>query len=128
MKDKSHVSLEHKICIVCGHEYSTSTVLLHKRLRKSLSSNMITGWGMCDEHQKLKDDGFVAMVGCDEAASIHTKNGNINPEGAFRTGPIAHLNIRMWDRIMNIPMPKDMMCFCEDEVINQLNSILKNAS
>jgi len=73
MNDKSHISLEHKICVVCGAKYKTDTILIHKRLSKSLPHNAVTGWGMCNEHQKLKDDGYIAMIGCDESKSTRTK-------------------------------------------------------
>jgi len=128
MNNKSHVSLEHKICVVCGAKYKTDTVLIHKRLSKSLPPNAVTGWGMCNEHQKLKDDGFIAMVGCDESKSTHTKNGNINPEGAFRTGKIAHVKKDAWNQITKIPVPEGMMFFCGDDVIEQLNDMTKDAS
>ena len=62
MNDKSHVSLEQHVCLVCGKAFDTGTILLDKRLRASMEHHTKTGWGLCPEHQKLADDGFVALV------------------------------------------------------------------
>ena len=62
MNEKSHVSLEQHVCLVCGVKYDTSSILLDKRLRASLEHHTTTGWGLCDEHQKPSNDGFVALV------------------------------------------------------------------
>ncbi len=61
MNDKSHVSLERRVCLVCGTHFDTGSVLLDKRLRASMERYTTTGWGLCAEHQKLFDDGFVAL-------------------------------------------------------------------
>ena len=62
MNDKSHVSLEQHVCLVCGKAFDTGTILLDKRLRASMEHHTKTGWGLCPEHQKLADDGFVALA------------------------------------------------------------------
>ncbi len=55
MNDKSHVSLEQHVCLVCGKAFDTGAVLLDKRLRASMEHHTKTGWGLCPEHQKLSD-------------------------------------------------------------------------
>src|SRR5450830_1148211 len=69
MNDKSHVSLEQHVCLVCGTRFDTGTILLDRRLRASMEHHTATGWGLCAEHQKLSDDGFVALVECDPQRS-----------------------------------------------------------
>ncbi len=44
MNDKSHVSLERRICLVCGVVYDTGSILLDKRMRASLVRYTTTGW------------------------------------------------------------------------------------
>lgn len=61
MNDKSHVSLEQHVCLVCGAAFDTGAILLDRRLRASMKHHTATGWGLCPEHQKLSDDGFVAL-------------------------------------------------------------------
>src|SRR3546814_18826039 len=80
MNDKSHVSLEQHACLVCGARFDTGAILLDKRLRASMERPTATGWGLCPEHQKLSDDGFVALVECDPQRSG-------SPSGADRMTP-----------------------------------------
>ena len=70
MNDKSHVSLEQHVCLVCGTAFDTGAILLDKRLRASMERHTATGWGLCPEHQKLADDGFVALIECDPQRSV----------------------------------------------------------
>ncbi len=121
--EKSYVTMEQKMCVVCGQPYSTDSIFLDRKLGKRFEQYTITGWGMCEEHQKLKDDGYVALIGCDEEKSSRTPNGNIDPDGAFRTGEIAHLKTTAWENIMNVSVPDQMICFCESEVINALEKM-----
>ena len=51
MNDKSHVSLEQHVCLVCGAGFDTGTILLDKRLRASMERHTAIGWGLCPEHQ-----------------------------------------------------------------------------
>src|SRR3546814_5168048 len=49
MNDKSHVSLEQHVCLVCGVAFDTGAILLDKRLRASLERHTATGWGLRSE-------------------------------------------------------------------------------
>lgn len=40
---KSYVTLEQKICVVCGRSYDTGSLLLDKRLRERFEHHTITG-------------------------------------------------------------------------------------
>lgn len=51
MNEKSHVSLEQRVCLVCGSPYDTVSILLDKRLRARMNEKTITGRGLCSEHQ-----------------------------------------------------------------------------
>lgn len=89
MSDKSHVSLEQHVCLVCGTAFDTGNLLLDRRLRASMERHTKTGWGLCPEHQKLADDGFVALVECDPQRSGAPGAGRMKPEQAYRTGRLA---------------------------------------
>lgn len=45
MDDKSHVSLEQQLCLVCGTAFDTGNILLDRRLRASMKHHTTTGWG-----------------------------------------------------------------------------------
>lgn len=105
MNDKSHVSLEQHVCLVCGKAFDTGTILLDKRLRASMEHHTKTGWGLCPEHQKLADDGFVALVECDPQRS-GSPGGRLKPEQAYRTGRLAHLKHHVFAKV-RIPLMAD---------------------
>jgi hypothetical protein len=46
MDDKSHVSQEQQLCLVCGTTFATGSLLLDRRLRASLKHHTMTGWGL----------------------------------------------------------------------------------
>ncbi|WP_456119819.1 hypothetical protein [Winslowiella arboricola] len=69
MNDKSHISLEQRVCLVCGTTFDTGCILLDGRLRASMEQHTTTGWGICTEYQQLFDEGYVALVECDPQRS-----------------------------------------------------------
>ncbi len=92
MSEKSHVSVERHLCLACGAAYDTGTILLDRRLRARLERYTTTGWGLCLEHQRLFDDGFVALVECDPGKSGHPSSADrLKPDQAYRTGRVLHL-------------------------------------
>lgn len=119
MGDKSHVGMETRLCLVCGVEYETGAILLDKRLGKSLERKNCTGWGMCEEHQKLKDEGYVALVSIDQA-----KSGKpLDPNTAYRTGAVAHLKAEVFEKMFGDKPPSGGIAFCGDELIKKLESM-----
>lgn len=94
MNDKSHVSLERRVCLACGSPFDTGNILLDKRLRQSMARHTVTGWGLCSEHERMFEEGFIALVECDPWRSGAPSSGNIDPEQAYRTGRLAHLCCR----------------------------------
>lgn len=108
--EKSHVSMEQQVCVVCGREFDTGAILLDKRLRKSMEPKTVTGMGMCPEHQKMKDEGYVALVEADEATKM-------------RLGRIAHIRAAVWSNIMDVPLPPQGVAFIEPEAMDKLEAL-----
>jgi hypothetical protein len=128
MNDKSHVSLEQHVCLVCGVAFDTGNLLLDKRLRASMERHTATGWGLCPEHQRLADDGFVALVECDPQRS-GSPGGRLKPEQAYRTGRLAHLKRHVFTQVFNVPIEANQACvFVEPGVIEQLQAMAPPAS
>ncbi len=69
-----------------------------------------TGWGLCPEHQKLADDGFVALVECDPHRSGSQAGGRMKPEQAYRTGRLAHLRRTVFAQVFNVPIADEQAC------------------
>ncbi|HBN9817938.1 TPA: ATPase [Pseudomonas aeruginosa] len=128
MNDKSHVSLERRVCLVCGTHFDTGSVLLDKRLRASMERYTTTGWGLCAEHQKLFDDGFVALVECDPERS-GSPGDRLKPEHAYRTGHLAHLKRHVFAEIFNVQLAADQACvFVEPGIIERIQTMVAPAA
>ena len=125
MTDKSHVSLEQHVCLVCGVVFDTGAILLDRRLRASMERHTKTGWGLCSEHQKLADDGYVALVECDPQRSGSTDAGRMKPEQAYRTGRLAHVRRTVFAKLFDVPITEDQISvFVELGVIEQLQEMV----
>ena len=116
---KSHVSMEQQLCIVCGDTFDTGAVLLDKKMRPNMGRNTLTGWGMCETHQALKDANYIALIGC---------NGShgeaIKPSEADRTGRLAHVRLQAFNEIFSIEAPEHGVAFVEDNVITLLEEMV----
>ena len=136
MTEKSHVGLEAKLCQVCGSQYETGSILLESRLthynphknpprelRKTLDHMNVTGvGGFCTKCDKLHKDGFVALIGVNNAPE--EGEDILKQENADRTGAIAHLRKEAWERVFNSPVPHGGMVFCDQEVIEKLETMM----
>jgi len=121
---KSYVTMETVFCIICGSEKESGAILMDRGLRDKFENTTCTGPGLCQEHQKLFDDGFIALVGADpEKSGDPLPNGNLNPEEAHRTGEVAHLKRSVFHNIFNVPCPNGPMAFVEPEVISALRGM-----
>ena len=126
MNEKSHVSLEQRVCIVCRNTYETGALLLDRRSRPSMQAHTTTGWGLCPEHKKLHDDGFIALIECDAEKSGRPAAGsNVRPEDAYPTGVVAYLKRERLGQVFNIPIDPNLPCmFVETGVIDRLKARL----
>lgn len=124
MNEKSHVSLEQHVCLVCGAAFDTGAILLDRRLRASLQHHTTTGWGLCAEHRKLFDEGYVALVECDPQRSGLAVGGErLKPEQAYRTGRIVHLRREVFARLFDVTIAATQACvFVEPGVIERLQT------
>ena len=80
------------------------------------------------EHQKLADDGFVALVECDPQRS-GSPGGRLKPEQAYRTGRLAHLKHHVFAKVFNVPIEANQPCvFVKPGVIEQLEAMVSPAT
>ena len=115
------VKLEKHICIVCGCEYNTGGLLMHKNMKSISDDQAITGWGMCEEHTELRDKGFVAMVGVSNPEEVTPER--LKPENANRTGEIAHIRMSAFKNLFNAEVPEKMFCFCSEQIFQALKEL-----
>ena len=124
---KSHVSLEQHQCPVCGTTFDTNTVLIHKQLTPVLEHHTVTGRSLCPVHQQLSDDGYLALVECDDTKSTVTA-GHAKQEQVWRTGNIAHVRRSVAAQIFTREVTaKDTMWFIDTEAFAMMQQLAAEA-
>ena len=120
--DNDFVAMGEHVCPVCGikHTYNTE-ILIDKRLRKIPENKRVTGYGLCEEHDKLYQDGYIALIVIDESKSTFKNNGDASFENAYRTGDIAHLKRDVFTDMFDTDIKDDQeIVFIDKEVFNLL--------
>lgn len=98
---------------------------MDRRLRASMERHTKTRWGLCPEHQKLADDGFVALIEYDPQRSGERGDNCVKPEQAYRTGRLAHLRRVLFTQAFNVPIEDKQVCmFVEPSVIEKLQAMM----
>ena len=90
MSGKSYVTIEQQMCPVCGKVQDSGAILLDQRLRERFNQHTTTGYGMCEEHEKLRQYGFIALVVVDETKSPVT-GSTLHTQDAYRTGEVINI-------------------------------------
>jgi hypothetical protein len=85
----SHVAMEKKMCEICGviHEHNTS-ILLDTHLNDIDPDKTVTGFGLCEEHDKLHKDGYLALIVVKTPPEGTTM---LTMDNAERTGECIHI-------------------------------------
>lgn len=120
--EKSHVSLERKMCPVTGKLWDTGTLLFEKHLGKKLEKYTTTGYAFCPEVAEKIDNGYVALIAIDESKSKSrntiSKGNKVSQEDAYRTGGLMYMRKELAESMFNIKIQD--MNFIEDELFKQL--------
>lgn len=117
---KSYVSMEQHVCVVCCKRFDTNAILFDRRLKDSMETKTVTGWGLCPDDEKLYQDGYIALISID----LEKSEQPLTPASAFRTGDIMHIKQTAYTRIFG-PDPEGPMAFVEDDVITKLTEMAK---
>ena len=114
--DRSHVGMGVHVCPVCMKEHD-EVVLLDKRLRPTLERRNFVGWKLCDEHEKLWEEGYIALVEC-------TNDSPPTLESVKRTGLIAHVRKEVWSNIFSGSVPDNPIVFVQEGAIEKLQAMM----
>lgn len=124
MSTKSHVTMERRVCVVCGLPFDTGNLLLDRRLRPSFESHTVTGWGMCPKDKKLADEGYIALIECNPDRSPRSAEGRTAPEEAYRTGRLAHVACEVFLEMFDAQLePGQKVVLTEPGVIARLEEM-----
>lgn len=122
--EKSHVSMEQKLCVACGKEYDSGSLLLDRRLKNSMHRHTTTGYGLCKECDK---EGYAILVEIDESKSQVNPDGTYSAAGAWRTGRIMHVRETAFEHIFDVPLTSRVN-YVEAGVIDKLIEVMNNAT
>lgn len=111
--------MEQKVCPVTGRTFDSGSILLDKRLKKSMDRKTVTGWQIHPEVQDQIDKGFVALVEIDPEKSTPGRNGNLKPQDVWRTGRLAYLRKEKFEQIFNRPADTPFV-WIDAEVLERL--------
>jgi len=121
----SYVAMAKNVCEVCGKLFDSGEILLDRRLRDIPEDKAITGFGLCDEHQKLHAEGFIALVEADTEKSTPLPNGNLNHQGAHRTGRLMHMKRHVADDLFNTELPSELaMVYIDEMAFDQIMGMM----
>jgi len=121
-----YVKMEQHQCPVCGvlHTHNTG-ILLHKRLKAIKEEHTVTGFGMCEEHDKLREDDFVACVELSGEPPVG-ETMTVAKSFPLRTGNVAHVRRPVLEGIIENPCPTDMI-FVDMGFITKLQELTADA-
>ena len=113
--EKSYVTLEQHVCPVCLKTFDTGNLLLDDKLRDVFEKYTVTGYGLCEEHKKVVEDGYVILVEVMEPP----KKG----QDPYRTGNTAYLKRHVAKDIFPDIDVQDVF-FVEIGVLDKLREML----
>jgi hypothetical protein len=131
MTEKSHVSLEQRACLVCGNTYDTGSILLDRHLKASLEQHTVTGWGLCPEHKKIHEEGFIALIEVDPGKSERPDaNDILQPWQVYRTGVVTYMRREAFLQLFDIPDSQHLVpcVFVEPKVTELIKSRVAEAA
>lgn len=120
MVEKSHVGMAYHVCPVCLEEHDP-LVLLDRRLRKTLTDKEFAGWALCPAHEKLRQDGYVALV------EVTNQKAPQKLADAERTGRVAHVRVSAWPKLFNMPLPDGGLAFVDPAALDQIRQLVPAA-
>jgi len=115
---KSYVTMEKKLCPICGHEHETNSLLLDTMLRERFDHYTVTGYEHCEECKgKLKED-YIALVEVSNQGVEQT----LKQENAVRTGQLVWIRKSAAKEIFNTEITTPM-AFVQPAVVEFLKTL-----
>ena len=125
---KSFVAMEQKVCPICGVKHSHDCgILINKHLSKTMEDHVTTGYGLCEEHDRLFKEGYIALVGVSN--NPNSTQQTLTQETANRTGSLCHIRKAAFRQMFNLPeeAANRPMVFVQEAVIDMLKEKMGDA-
>lgn len=112
MMEKSYVTMEQKVCPICGR----------MRLIKKFDRHTVTGYGHCEECQKMINEDRIALVEVKNQGEGET----LKQENAERTGQLVWMRREAFKNVFDIKAPSIPMVFIQIGVVEKLKEMMPN--
>ena len=119
--EKSFITLEQNVCPICTKVFETGNLLMDTRIRngklmETFDKYTVTGYSICEECQKMVDEGRVALVEINEPSD----SNNLTLDNVDRTGKIGWMKRDIVQQL--IPeFPEDkFMCYVENGFFKEM--------
>ena len=124
MTDKSHVSMEQKLCLICRKKFDTGGILFDTKLRERFFDHTTTGVGQCAECEAMNEKGYVALVG---ASNPDNGSDTLTPEDAVYTAEYLWLKRDAAEQIINTDISDFPFVYIEPEAIKKIKALVGKA-
>jgi hypothetical protein len=117
------------ICIVCGKTHGGS-VKRHRKLRDQFEMKTPGNWDMCDEHKKLHQEGYIALVEAIQPSHTLQEDGEIIAGGdPHRTGKVIHVRYELAEQLFQTAIDRSLpMVFCLPDVATRMADMNSTAA
>lgn len=128
MSEKSCISREQGVCVVCGRSCDAGGMVFDCLFGASMERCTVTGWGLCPKHLVLHVQGYVALVECDPERSGNPRAGDmLFPERVHRTGPFVHLTREVFSVLFDRPVAPNQPCmYVAPGVVQVLKNMMQH--
>ncbi len=123
--EKSYVTVEQRVCPICGKMFDSGNLLLDTRLRNTFNHYTVTGYNFCPECEPLTKERIALIVANSDDKSSH----HMKLEEANRTGEILWMNRDAAKEIFTHMGPNDLdrpFIFIDPEAAEKLKHLVGN--
>lgn len=118
---KSPVAIETRFCPICGKEWETGSILMHKQGRARFDRNICTTMDLCPDHRAQIDSGeWIALIEAERVIDRSRGTAKYDPTGnggllkkevaveIFGDGvaPINYVEIGVLQQLQKMTVPK----------------------
>lgn len=111
-------SMEQNLCPICCIKWDTNgLLLLGRKVKGEAPRYTTTGYGLCPECTKKKEDGYVGIIGVDSSRCKPTSENSMKFEDAYRSGNVIHMKRHLLN--FNGEECKSDFVFVEDVLVKR---------
>lgn len=117
------------ICIICGKTEGGS-VLKNRKIRRRFEMKDAANWYLCTEHEKLHQEGFIALVEAVQPSHTLAEDGTVTEGGdPHRTGKVIHVRFELAEQLFQTRIDRSLpLVWCHPDVGKRLEAMQREAA